>query len=131
MVAAHLPRLKKVYVLPSHETLPQIVDFKAYIEALFGREIPLATVTAADDQPYRDESAADERASRSYDNYAYMRGGLKRAVAMAEEAFPGTRDDDICVDGTAGLKLLSIAAAVVTFDSNLKLGYVVTGSPEW
>lgn len=134
MTAAHLSRvernpqdwLKTIYVLPSHETRPLIEPFKTYLTTLFGRPIKVELVTTEDGDEFEDQSAAAGRARRSYDNYAYLWNGLRRAIALAREKHPKIKDSDICVDATAGLKLFSIAAAVVTLDSDILLSYVVS-----
>jgi hypothetical protein len=128
MIAVHLAagRLEKIYVLPSGETLRLFEDFKTYLETLFATRLDIRLVAGADGKPFEDATAPAGR-GRSYDNYTYLRDGLAQAVAMAKHDLPRLRDGTICLDATAGFKLFSIAAAVVTLDRNVLLGYVVTG----
>jgi hypothetical protein len=135
MIWAHLAgnKLKTIYVLPSAETADLLPKFKTYLETLFGRPLSIRPVTGKDGQAYQDTTEEGAR-RRSYDNYSYLRDGLIRSVEIAKEEFEkmeagGGRlwDNEICVDATAGFKLLSIAAAVVAFDRNIVLGYVVSG----
>jgi hypothetical protein len=134
MVQAHLAgsALMRIYVLPSYETKSALASFRTYLETLFGRTFDVRAVTDEGGEPFADRSEASARERQSYDNYLYLRDGLWRAVEQAKQDSVKQRegrlsDSDICIDATAGFKLLSIAAAVVTFDRNIVLGYVVTG----
>jgi hypothetical protein len=131
MMQAHLAegRLLRTYVLPSHETKDLLGPFKAYLETVFGRTLDIRPVVGEDGGLHADSAAPVEREQRSYD---FLRDGLGRAVDLAKqdaarEGIGRLADSDICIDATAGFKLFSIAAAVVTFDRNIVLGYVVTG----
>jgi hypothetical protein len=132
MVCEHKNRLRKILVLPSSETKHLIDDFRRYVEALFGNSFDLEPVTGHDGKPFADLGKSKEQERRSYDNYDYLRDGLRRAVDMARNNVRHLADRDICIDATPGFKLFSIAAAVVTLDRNIWLGYVVThgGHPE-
>ena len=134
MVAVHLNsrRLRRIYVLPSGETLSLFEDFKSYLTTLF--EIPIKRLDApldirpvtANSSAFEDTDAGEGR-QRSYDNYRYVTEGLRRAIEIGENEVRRVRAGDICIDATAGFKLFSIAAAVATIDRNVLLGYVVTG----
>jgi hypothetical protein len=100
--------------------------FKTYIETLFDRTLQIDIVRMEDGSEFEDTNAPTPRERRSYDNYVYLWNGLRRAVEMAKHEFHGLREEDICIDATAGFKLLSIAAAVVTLDRDVLLGYVVS-----
>jgi hypothetical protein len=131
MIAVHLAagKLQKIYVLPSGETLSLFEDFRTYLETLFATKLDIEPVPGEDGSPFEDSGALEGR-SRSYDNYDYLRDGLDHAVALAKRDVPGLRDGAICIDATAGFKLFSIAAAIVTLDRNVLLGYVVTSGVE-
>jgi hypothetical protein len=136
MVRAHLAggKLKTIYILPSAETMALLPKFQEYLDTLFGRQLAVRPVRNEDGTVFEDTTEEGER-RQSYDNYTYLRDGLIRAVEMAKQEYRkeqrGRRlwDNEICVDATAGFKLFSIAAAVVTFDRNIVLGYVVSGGP--
>lgn len=133
MVHAHLAgdKLATIYVLPSFESEGSLPRFRTYLETLFGRPLDVRPVTAEDGTPFRDPHEQGPR-GQSYENYTYLRDGLRRAVVLARENVGREkrrrlRDSEICIDATAGFKLFSIAAAVAAFDRNVLLGYVVTG----
>lgn len=129
MVAVHLDsgKLRRIYVLPSAETRASFEGFKSYLTTLFGVPLDVRLVSAEDGSEFEDAAAVDLRRRRSYDNYVYLRDGLKRAIAVAQRDLTDIDERDICIDATAGFKLFSIAAAVVTLDRTVVLGYVVTG----
>ena len=130
MVAAHRAGgiLKTIYLLPSHETIGLVDDFKIYLKTLFGQELDIRLVTGEDNKPFEDIKESGWR-RQSYENYIYLRDGLLRAITIAKQQAKEQRlgESDICIDATAGFKLFSIAAAVVSFDRNILLGYVVSG----
>lgn len=104
-----------------------------YLRTLFKNNLDIEIVKTKNGDEFEDTSALiTDRERRSYDNYTYLRDGLQRAVEMAhhDRKLRRLRDSDICIDATAGFKLFSIAAAVVTLDRNILLGYVVSGGAD-
>jgi hypothetical protein len=132
MVFVHRARLRKIFVLPSSETKHLVGEFKRYLDTLFGKSFDVEVVTGPDKDLFADQGKSNEQESRSYDNYDYLRDGLRRAVETARDRVPHLADRDICIDATPGFKLFSIAAAVVALDRNVWLGYVVSagGHPD-
>ncbi|WP_284180403.1 CRISPR-associated protein Csx16 [Rhabdaerophilum sp. SD176] len=87
---------------------------------------------------------SDGQSSVAYESYDHAKAGLEAAIQQAHLEFdklmarpnlnvlrfPHQKlfDEDICVDITAGQKMFSVAAAVVTFNRDLKICYVDTNS---
>ena len=119
-------RLKRVLVLPSQQSKDQIDLFKEYVDALFRGTIEVDVVRHASGaaEPFciRD---AEGKEWRDYDRYDYVRDGLERAKDQAKAS--GTYDDaDICIDTTPGQKPFSIAAAIMTLNSDVVFSYVTS-----
>jgi hypothetical protein len=120
-------RLRKVLVLPSQESREQFKLFKEYGEALFKDAVVIDFVRpTADTDGFFCIREAGDGECRDYESYDYVRDGLERAVlqARADGAFD---DADICIDATPGQKPFSIAAAIMTLNSEIIFSYVTTG----
>lgn len=119
-------RLRKVLVLPSQESREQFKLFKEYGEALFKDTVAIDFVwRAAGTDAFFSIRAGDGGECRDYESYDYVRDGLERAVLQARE--DGFTDADICIDATPGQKPFSIAAAIMTLNSEIIFSYVTTG----
>lgn len=127
MVAVHLQggRLERIYVLPSEDSLLLFEAYRTYLQLLFRRALDVRLIEK-DGRPFADLRPGHEHRRRSYENYSYLREGLLHGVSTAKQEFADLKDSDICIDATAGMKMFSIAAAVVTLDRNILLGYVVS-----
>ena len=122
----HRPTLQRVLVLPSEESHQQWESFKRVMTAFFP-ELPIDLVTISNGEPFRLPDAPGEKL-RSYEDYAYVRDGLDRAIEQLSQAHAAggakLTEEDICIDVTPGPKLFSIAASIVTLNRALKLSYV-------
>jgi hypothetical protein len=122
-------RLKKALVLPSQESTGQFVLFKEYADALFKGEVEVDFVRQSPGAPQffciRD---ANGNESRDYESYDYVRDGLERAK---DQAIVGHkyRVADICIDTTPGQKPFSIAAAIMTLNTDVVFSYVTSAQP--
>lgn len=122
-IAAHGSLLKAVYVLPSEESENNIDDFLKPLR----KKLPHIAVKCVSNEDGTPFSPSSRMEGRSYENYAYVHEGLKRAIRQAEGDFGETDlSRDICIDVTAGQKTFSIAGAIVTLNNDLLLGYVTT-----
>ena len=128
----HRQTLERVIVLPSEESLKQLSEFKTYAGRLFSVTNPnlsIESVESSDDSEDSFFIFDGQERIRSYENYDYVRDGLERAVkqAMRKTASrKAVRQQDICIDATAGQKTFSIAAAIITLNSKLVFSYVTT-----
>jgi hypothetical protein len=122
-------RLKKVLVLPSEESRGQFALFKAYGKTLFGAAVEIDHVRQASGSDaffcIRD---ADGKECRDYESYDYVRDGLQRGLQQAKASGNYT-DADICIDATPGQKPFSIAAAIITLNTDVVFSYVTTNQP--
>ena len=117
----HLPGLKRVLVLPSTESDRQWKHFEKLTTAFY----PGIKVERVTDEGGR-IFANPHDGAQSYEDYAYVRDGLDRAVIQLLERDEKLVEADICVDVTPGQKLFSIAAAIATLNRDIKLSYVST-----
>jgi hypothetical protein len=115
--------LKKVMVLPSHESHLMFDDFKKFIGVLIpGVDVCRVTTQM---QPFQSpHHPPDTHESRNYEDYDYVSEGIEIAIASARVEFPGIRDHEICIDITPGLKPYSIAGAVKTLNEDVMMLYV-------
>lgn len=126
----HIDRLERVLILPSEETSKQFDIFQKYISALFKVtskfSVEMVTRSDIDLEPFSLVSDPDRK--RNYDDYDYVYQGLRRALRQA--GVPDSiQSSEICIDATAGIKVFSIAAAMVTLNTDVKLSYVTTTAP--
>lgn len=150
----HRPRLKVVMILPSAESLEQWDDhFVPLLRDLCpgvrigskSQPAPRRGV-ATEAEPFADLVVDLVRAPlsgdvykgkgdrRDYEDYDFVRTGLEAGIEQARLLLPRNifeqetaHERDICVDITPGLKTFSIAGAIVTLNSDYRLGYVPTG----
>jgi hypothetical protein len=122
-------RLKAVLVLPSAESLAQFELFKEYARALLGPDIAVDFVRqstgSAEFFCIRDAARME---CRDYESYDYVWDGLERAKEQAKEHGAYT-DADICIDATPGQKPFSIAAAIITLNTDIVFSYVTPALP--
>lgn len=130
-ICQHGKTLECVLVLPSDASWKQWQQFLAFIGALFPKEqFPKLTVdfVRGDDQDAFALPDVSGAPVRDYEDYAFVRDGLNRAVdqlrAHAGEGSAPLTEADICVDVTPGPKLFSIGAAIATLNRELRLSYV-------
>ena len=141
--------LEAVYILPSTQTL-LLWDGEArpFLGALFpdaligevdravdrqaaGRRLVIDLVRGRKGAPFSIERR-NGSCGVDYDNYDHTRAGLEWALDQAQKDFRASRrrgakplkDSQICVDMTAGLKIFSVAAMIVTLNRDVRLSYV-------
>lgn len=116
--------LRKLYVLPSHESKGQLGEFQAFINALMPN-LAIEQVAAKDGKAFQlHNKTPDMPQSRDYEEYEYVSGGIERAIEMAKEQFPDIGNDEIGIDMTPGQKPFSVAAAVKTLNEDYVMLYV-------
>ena len=139
----HRANLKAIYVLDP--SIDQFEAFKQYMEHAFttgGHCISVIRITSSDtlNEPFVTIDGSGAEIPRTYENYDYVyqglhrglelihaRGDLEEILGLQKEKFKRDRiDAQICVDATAGQKIFSIAASVLTLNRPLKFSYVTT-----
>lgn len=147
----HRDKLKAIYVLDPDRD--QFQDFKSYMDIAFGalgRNVEIHRIVSEEGSsaPFATYDKSGRGIERTYENYEYVYEGLNRGVEMIslrpdiDQLLPtastfskwfGLNNRQrliealICVDATAGQKVFSIAAAVLTLNRALKFSYVTTG----
>jgi hypothetical protein len=124
--------LEQVIVLPSAESHGQFEAFKTYATDLFSSLRPNLHIDFVRSKDQAEKSfyiLRGEHRIRSYEDYDYVREGLNRAIEQAVECklLKKVQPQDICIDATAGQKIFSIAAAIITLNTAIKFSYVTTG----
>ncbi len=147
--------LQRVIVLPSEESAGQFSKFKDYASSLFdtgnGAQFEIDYVRHTDDGKEAfyvwdsERSATGKEECRDYEDFDYVHDGLQRALEQvgvrSRRGGPVRRflsrgtsygSNEVCIDATAGIKVFSIAAAIVTLNSDAIFGYVNTkGEPRF
>lgn len=126
VIRHHLATLEAIYLLPSSRSLDQVEAFRTYCRTLFGRDIPIRRINGPDGEPFGLTGLSGPL--RDYESYDYVYEGLKRGVTLAREAIPDLAEKDVCIDVTAGQKIFSVAAGVLTLNRGLRFCYTTTGA---
>jgi hypothetical protein len=147
----HREKLKAIYILDPN--MDQFEDLKSYLTKAFNlleHEIEIFRIVSEDNSlgPFSTYDKSGRPIARTYENYEYVYDGLHRGVNMIGarpdintflpkssfiSRWAGLHDRQkqtdtlICIDATAGQKIFSIAAAVLTLNRVLKFSYVTTG----
>lgn len=111
LLARHRSRLGHVVVVCSSESAPQFGAFRAVLESVLGAAGLSVEVEQCPGPP------AD------FEDHEEVRAALLDALALCRRDH-GIEDPDLGVDVTAGRKVFSIAAAVVTINQDLSFYYV-------
>ena len=120
--------LRGSYVLPSKQSSDQFDnDFKPLVKELFPGLRVERVMNSNRASPF---TVAE---GMNYESYEYVHEGLRRAVEQAKREISecdGTQD--ICIDCSAGMKTFSFAAAIVTLNNDILLGYITNaGEPKF
>jgi len=107
-IAVQAPRLNTIIVVPSAESEGRVAAFREIVLTLWSRGRHGARTLT-----FPPTVAVD------YDDYEGLKDCLEAAIARA-----GLRRAELCVDVTAGTKLISIAGAVATLTSEVTCMYV-------
>lgn len=125
----HRAAIREVLILDPEKD--QFDYVRAYVIKAFsagGTPLEIERISAADrpGKPFYtvEESTGLEMQPR-YENYAHVYEGLNRGLEILRERH---QDSDVerltCVDATAGLKIFSIAAAILTLNRHVIFSYV-------
>ncbi len=126
----HRTKLKEILVLLPNEDLKLFGAFKAFMEGMFkkgGYEITVSIIKDRDGRPFVMRGRSFEFDPPNYEDYDYVYEGLRRGLDMVRESHDITIDmmsENTIVDTTPGIKIFSIAAAILTLNMDLKFSYV-------
>lgn len=110
--------LRAILVVPSTKTSREFDVFKALLEDRLAEAVARTVIT--DPLPTIESMAPN---GIDYEDYNTVVDALSSAVDHAIVRY-GAKHDQICVDATAGSKIFSIAAAIVTMNRKLIFSYV-------
>jgi hypothetical protein len=80
--------LRRVYVLPSHDTKDQLEQFKEFMQIMLP-DLSIEPVRGLDGELYqRSNRPKDSAESRDDEDDEYVSGGIDRAIELAEADFP-------------------------------------------
>jgi hypothetical protein len=125
VIAAVKP--EEVLVLPPNGE--SIDEFRAYLKHFFP-ELKFCQIMDRDDseRPFANFNHGQEVIS--YEDFDYVFEGLNQGIRSVSKRIkrPFSLDSEITVDVTAGLKIFSIAAALVTVNGQMLFCYATTGT---
>lgn len=145
----HRKTLKAIYVLDPDKD--EFAELSRYLQAALPHvEMVRISAEAAPGKQFCTYDGAGLAIPSSYENYSYVYEGLRRGLEMVHARVhqePGASrkkgfwalilgvetedaaDRRTCIDATAGQKVFSIAAAILTLNRPLKFSYVTTFNP--
>lgn len=110
-IKPHLGRLQHLIVVTSHESHVDFADFRHWIEDLSGETGPLKV---------------HEVGPADFENYDDLVQAFGSALRLSHDEC-GFRLEEVCIDATAGPKIFSMTAAIVTLNKSLVFTYVNNG----
>lgn len=125
-IQAHRDTLREIIVVPSRETAREYNDFEETLRTLLNREPALSNVSircALPNSAYGLDPEARRRQGMypDYTDYDQTHLALRRAIAQSQ-----SKHRNICIDYTSGMASFSVAAAAITVNTQVRIGYVET-----
>lgn len=129
-VYPHRNSLSHILVLLPDGDEDQFTAFKIFMEGLLkkaGNKNVRVEAISRNDAPFTIASRTGGTTPQSYEDYDYVYQGLRQGLKRAQQLCNTDLNKlsrHVIVDTTPGVKVFSIAAAILTLNMNLKFSYV-------